>query len=104
MYRINGTENHIHILSSLHPTIALSDYIREMKTATNKWIKESGCFPHFTSWAEGYCALSCTYRDKETIENYIKNQKEHHRKIYFEDEYKALLQEFEIKFDERYVF
>jgi REP element-mobilizing transposase RayT len=104
LYRINGTENHVHILSDLHPSVALSDYIKEIKTAANKWMKESGCFPHFTSWAEGYCALSYSYRDKEKIVNYIKNQKEHHRKICFEDEYKALLQEFGIEFDERYVF
>jgi REP element-mobilizing transposase RayT len=104
LYRINGTENHIHILSDLHPSVALSDYIKEIKTATNKWMKESGCFPRFTSWAEGYCALSYTYRDKEMIVNYIKNQKEHHQKVYFEDEYRTLLQEFGIEFDEHYLF
>ncbi|MDR2682289.1 MAG: transposase, partial [Dysgonamonadaceae bacterium] len=104
LYRINGTENHIHLLCDLHPSVALSDYIKEIKTASNKWIKASGCFPRFISWAEGYCALSYSYRDKERIVNYIKNQKEHHQKISFEDEYRALLQEFGIAFDERYVF
>ncbi|MDO5522600.1 MAG: transposase [Bacteroidia bacterium] len=45
LYQINGTENHIHILSDLHPTVALSNYIKEIKTASNHWMKQSGNFP-----------------------------------------------------------
>jgi REP element-mobilizing transposase RayT len=104
LYRINGTENHIHILSDLHPTMALSDYVKEIKAASNRWMKESGLFPHFTNWAQGYCALTYAYRDKNMILNYIKNQKEHHRKTIFEDEYRSLLREQGIKWDERYIF
>jgi len=72
LYRINGTENHIHILSDLHPTVALSDFIKEIKTVLNTWMKESGKFPNFVSWANGYCALIYSYRDKDVIVNYIK--------------------------------
>ncbi len=104
LYRINGTENHIHILSDLHPTVALSDYIKEIKTASNRWMKESGKFPDFVSWAEGSCTLTYSYRDKEMIVNYIKKQKEHHRETGFEDEYRALLKEAGVEADERYIF
>jgi REP element-mobilizing transposase RayT len=104
LHRINGTENHIHILSDLHPTIALADYIKEIKTASNRWMKESGNFPDFISWAEGYCALTYSYRDKEMLVNYIKKQKEHHQVTGFEDEYRTLLHEAGIEADERYVF
>jgi putative transposase len=104
LYRINGMENHIHILSDLHPTIALADYIKEIKTASNSWMKESGKFPNFTSWSEGSCALTYAYRDKDLIVNYIKNQKEHHKKVIFEDEYRALLKENGVEVDERYIF
>lgn len=104
MYRINGTENHIHILSDLHPTVALSDYIKEIKTASNRWMKESGKFPDFVSWAEGSCVLSYSYRDKDMIVNYIKKQKEHHKKTGFEDEYRVLLREAGVDADERYIF
>lgn len=104
LYRINGTENHIHILSDLHPTIALADFIKEIKTASNAWMKESGECPKFTSWAEGYCALTYSYRDKKMIVNYIKNQKDHHKKVTFEDEYRALLKEHGVEIDERYIF
>ena len=104
LYRINGTENHIHILSDLHPTVCLSDYIKEIKTASNRWMKDSGNFPFFQHWAEGSCALTYSLRDKDMIVNYIKKQKEHHAKESFEDEYKRLLEENGIQWDERYVF
>jgi Transposase IS200 like. len=60
-------ENHIHILSDLHPRVALSDYIKEIKTATNRWMRESGNYPYFKSWAEGSCVFTYAYRDKELI-------------------------------------
>ena len=104
LYRINGTENHIHILSDLHPTMALSDYIKEIKTASNFWMKESGNFPDFISWAEGYCALTYSYRDKDVIINYIKKQKEHHKNVDFEGEYRCLLKKAGIEADEKYIF
>ena len=104
LYRINGMENHIHILSDLHPTVALADFIKEIKTASNLWMKETGRYPEFSSWAEGSCSLTYTYRDKEMIVNYIKNQKEHHKKATFEDEYRSLLKEHGVEVDERYIF
>jgi putative transposase len=54
--------------------------------------------------AEGYCALTYSYRDKEMIVSYIKDQKEHHKKVTFEDEYRALLKEHGVVVDERYIF
>ena len=103
LYRINGTENHIHILSDLHPSIALANFIKEIKTASNLWMKSTRNFQNFSSWAAGYCALTYAYRDKEMIVNYIKNQKEHHKKQTFEDELRALLKEHGIEWDEKYL-
>ncbi|MEI6348098.1 MAG: IS200/IS605 family transposase [Bacteroidota bacterium] len=102
LYQINGMEEHIHILSDLHPSIALADYIRDIKTATSIWMKESGNFPSFVAWSEGYAALTYAYRDKEMIVNYIKNQQDHHKKITFEEEFRKLMEEFGIEMDERY--
>ena len=104
LYRINGIENHIHILFDLHPSVALADFIKEIKTASNAWMKSSGKFPKFSSWAAGYCALTYAYRDKDMIVNYIKKQKEHHKKVTFEDEYRTLLAEHGIEWDEKYLF
>lgn len=66
-------------------------------------MKDSGNFPKFQSWAEGYYAITYNIKDKDTIINYIKNQKEHHRKIPFTDELKQLLTENDIEWDERYL-
>ena len=104
LYRINGTENHIHILSDLHPTICLSDFIKDIKTGSNHWIKQTGNFPEFKSWAEGSCSLTYSYREKDLIIEYIKKQKEHHKKTCFEDEFRSLLKENGIEWDEKYLF
>ena len=67
-------------------------------------MKQTGKYPEFVHWSEGYCALTYTYRDKAMIVNYIKNQKKHHKHVAFEDEYKDLLEENGVEFDERYIF
>jgi putative transposase len=102
LYRINGVENHVHIISDLHPSIALADFMREIKASSSSWMKSSGLFPLFSNWAEGYGSFTCSYRDKERLVDYIKNQQEHHRKESFEDEYRILLEVSGIKIDERY--
>ena len=103
LYWINGTEDHLHILTDLHPGISLADYVREIKVSASVWIKSKNIFPGFTGWAEGYCAFTYAYRDKNVIINYIKNQKEHHRKVTFQQEYISLLEEFGISYDIRYL-
>lgn len=57
LYRINGIEDHIHIFSDLHPTVALSDYIKDIKVASSIWTKANGNFPKFEAWQDGYGAL-----------------------------------------------
>ena len=102
LYRINGMEEHIHILTDLHPSIALADFIRDIKTASSIMLKDSYHFPKFTGWADGYAAFTYSYREKERLINYIKNQQEHHKKETFETEYRRLLQDHNINVDERY--
>lgn len=103
LYRINGTEDHIHIFSDLHPTVSLSDYIKDIKVASSVWMKASGKFQKFKAWQEGYGAFTYSIREKDMIINYIKNQKEHHKTETFYDEFKRLLIENEIEFDEKYL-
>ncbi|MCX6303787.1 MAG: IS200/IS605 family transposase [Bacteroidetes bacterium] len=102
LYRINGVENHLHILCDLHPSIALADFIRDLKTSTSIWLKQSGKFPDFQGWAEGYAALTYGWRDKERIVSYIKNQQEHHKNLSFEDELKKLLLENGVSINENF--
>jgi putative transposase len=102
LYLINGMEDHLHILCDLHPTIALADYMRDIKTSSSIWLKQSGKFPEFKGWADGYAALTYGLKDKEMIANYIKNQQEHHKKESFEDELRRLLKEQGIDLNEKY--
>ena len=103
LYRINGVEDHIHILSDLHPSMALADYIKDIKIASNLWMDESGKFPDFIGWQVGYGAFTYSIEAKTNLINYIKNQKKHHKKETFYDEFKRLLIEHEIEFDEKYL-
>jgi len=101
LYRINGIEDHLHILVSLHPTLALSDFMRELKAVTSKWLKGVEGFENFEGWGAGYAALTCYAPDKDVVINYIKKQREHHKKITFRDEYVKFLKEMELELDPR---
>ncbi|AUD01153.1 IS200/IS605 family transposase [Spirosoma pollinicola] len=104
LFRINGVEDHIHILSDLHPSVALADFVKDIKVASSLWMKSSGLFPEFEGWAEGYGAFTYSVKERDRVINYIKKQKEHHQKVTFNDEYKSLLDEHEITYDEKYLF
>ena len=103
LYRIGGIEDHIHILTSLHPKIALSDLVKDIKLASSDWIKENNIFPEFHAWQKGYGAFTYAIHAKDDLIEYIKNQKAHHRKISFIEEFKQILNEFQIEFDEKYL-
>jgi len=104
LYRINGMQDHIHILTDLPPTLAISEYIKTIKVASSLWMKDCGKYPEFEGWQEGYGAFTHSIWEKDKMINYIKNQKEHHRSENFVDEYRRLLMEHRVDFDERYLF
>jgi putative transposase len=102
LYRIGGVEDHLHILTSLHPSIGLADLIKDIKLASSKWIKEGGAFPGFDHWQDGYGAFTCSSADKDRIIEYIKNQENHHPKQSSREELAELLKEAGVTFDEKY--
>jgi len=104
LYRINGIEDHLHIASHIHPSIALADLVKDIKLAASDFIKEIKLFPDFSGWQTGYGAFTYSITSKENLIRYIINQKEHHKKIAFREEYIKLLQENNIVFEERYLF
>jgi REP element-mobilizing transposase RayT len=95
--------DHIHIFTDLHPSACLSDFVKNIKVACSMWMKESGLFPGFSGWQDGYGAFTYSIREKDIIIDYVKNQKEHHQEETFIDEYKRLLFENGIEFDEKYL-
>ena len=103
LYRIGGIEDHVHILTGLHPTMALSDLIKEIKTASSSWIKGGNFFPSFTHWQEGYGAFTCAYEDQHDLIDYIRNQEVHHQKTSFLDEYRALVEQAGLEWNDDYL-
>ena len=102
LYRLNGVENHLHILTDINPSIAPIDFIKDIKVSTSIWMKSNNLFPAFKGWAVGYGSFTCSYMDIGRLINYIKDQQEHHKKISFEEEFRKLLLEYGITPDERY--
>ncbi len=101
LYRINGTADHLHILMSLSPTVALADFVREVKAATSRMLKHTTGYERFTAWSEGYAALTYSLKERDVVVEYIKNQREHHRRVSFREEYEGLLRDMGLSLDER---
>lgn len=101
-YQIGGVEDHIHIVFSLHPSIALSDLVKDIKLGATSFIKEKQILPDFESWQDGYGAFTYSNEAKEHLIFYVKNQEEHHKNQTSKDELKQMLAEFGIEYDEKY--
>ena len=91
LFRIGGVADHIHILTSLHSTVALADLIKEMKTASSDWIKGQRVFPLFDYWQEGYGAFTTDAAGRPGLIEYIKGQEEHHRAKTFAEELEGMV-------------
>ncbi len=101
---INGTADHIHALFALHRTWAVADVVEEVKKRSSKWIKTKDAeFENF-AWQAGYGAFSIGQSNVPVVKKYIANQKAHHQKRKFKDEFRGLLGKYEIEYDERYVW
>lgn len=103
LYRLNGVEDHLHIVTHLHPSVALADLVKDIKLAGTSHIKSESLFKGFNGWQDGYGAFTYSFDAKNTLIEYVKNQEEHHRKTTFKEEYIALLKEHQIESDEKYL-
>ena len=104
LYRINGMPDHLHMLLELSPTIALSDFVKELKLSTHQFIKaHPSMYPSFEGWGREYFAVTYNYKDREMIRQYIINQKEHHRTLSFKEELRKLLIESGVPYKEEYL-
>jgi putative transposase len=79
LYQIGGIEDHLHILISLHPTVALATLVKDIKVASSAYIKENNLFPLFKHWQDGYAAFTYSIEAKNQLIQYIKNQIQHHQ-------------------------
>ena len=101
---VGGIEDHVHILSSLPKTMSLSDFVKNVKTESSKWLKTMGEHYQKFAWQDGYGAFSVSSSVLAKTQEYIMNQAAHHKTRSFDDEYRALLKAYGIDFDEKYAF
>ena len=102
--KIGGTSNHIHILNTFARTISISKMLELVKKDSSKWIKTQGNYYRNFYWQNGYGVFSISQSKIEIVKKYIENQKKHHKARAFKDEYRAFLKEYNIKYDEKYLW
>lgn len=101
---VGGHKDHVHILCLLSRKIALMKLIEELKTHSSKWIKTKGQSYQKFYWQNGYGGFSIHLGQVDVLKDYISTQEEHHKELSFQDEYRVLLKEYDIDYDERYVW
>ncbi len=101
--RINGVHDHVHMLLALRPTHSLSDLMREVKSESSRMINEMAWVAGRFRWQTGFGAFSCDHHSVDRVVRYISNQKEHHRKSSYLDEYRSFLEAYQVEYIERYL-
>ncbi len=101
---VNSVEDHVHALFELSRTVSIAEAVEEVKKSSSKWIKTQGTELEGFAWQTGYSAFAVSPSNVDRVRRYIENQREHHRKTSFQDEYRALLIRHGVEFDERYVW
>ena len=102
--RIGGYTDHVHVLCKLSQKIALMKLVEQIKSHSSKWMKTKRDDLINFYWQDGYGAFSVNPAEVERVITYIENQKEHHSKITFQNEYRAILKRYQVEYDERYVW
>jgi putative transposase len=101
---INSVEDHVHVLFELSRTVAVSTVVEAVKKSSSKWIKTQGAEFEDFAWQAGYGAFAVSESNVLSVRDYVADQRDHHRKRSFQDEYRALLERHGVAFDERYVW
>ncbi len=101
---VGGVEDHVHIFCRLGKTWAVADLVRELKRESSKWLKERSPELAAFYWQNGYGAFSVSPDHRDAVATYITNQEDHHARETFQDEFRGILTEYQLDYDERYVW
>lgn len=101
---VNGTEDHVHCFIGLKPVISISELMKTVKAKTSKYINDNNLTKRKFEWQDGYGVFSYSHSQLDVVYRYIQNQKEHHKKQTFREEYLEFLNKFNVPYDERYIF
>ncbi|MEP6616592.1 MAG: IS200/IS605 family transposase [Ginsengibacter sp.] len=104
MIAINSIPDHLHLVIGMRPMQAVSDLLFELKRDSSRWINKNNFVKGRFQWQDGYGAFSVAKSNLPDLVKYVQNQEIHHSSIPFLEEYKSLLNEFDVNFDERYLF
>jgi REP element-mobilizing transposase RayT len=102
--KIGGTHNHIHVLANMSKNISLAKFLEEIKKNSSRWIKTKDVHYRNFAWQGGYAGYSVSQSKVEVVLKYIENQREHHKKLTFQEEYLKFLKEYGIGYDENYLW
>jgi putative transposase len=102
---IYANPDHVHLLIGINSlNFKISDFVREIKANSSRFINEEKWLNGKFNWQEGYGAFSYSKSQIDKVVNYILNQEEHHKKRSFKEEYLELLNKFERQYEEKYMF
>ena len=101
---INGTHDHVHVFLGLNLSVSISNSVYELKRSTSLFINNENWFKAKFYWQEGYGAFTYSHYQVDNVYKYILNQEKHHSKVSFRYEYIDLLEMFQIKYDEKFLF
>ena len=104
VFKIGGMPDHLHLCCLLSRTITVRDLMEKIKANSSAWIKTKGVQYRKFAWQHGYGAFSIGQSQLLTLERYIDNQKEHHRKKGYQEELRGLLRKYQIDYDENYLW
>ena len=101
---VGGVEDHVHALLALSKNYSIADIVKEIKISSSRWVKEKSPTQKKFGWQRGYGAFSVSQSNLDDVTRYIERQEEHHRRVTFQDEYRAFLKKYCVEYDERYVW
>ena len=104
LFAANTVPNHIHLYISMRSEPSIADMLRLIKTNSSKWIHETFHDMQDFAWQRGYGAFSVSPSNEDRVIGYIKNQKQHHTKVDFREEFLKFLHRYNIEYDERYIW
>lgn len=101
---IGGVADHVHVLARCGRGTTQSDWVKELKRVSSLWLKERDERMNGFAWQGGYGVFSVSQSGLEAVQEYIRGQEEHHRRVTFQDEFRKFLQKHRVEWDERYVW
>lgn len=101
---VNGTEDHVHLLLWMPPTLSVSETLRVLKTNSSRWVNREQRSRNGFAWQAGYGAFGLSHSNAQAVVRYIQGQEKHHRRVSFKEEFIEFLKKHGIEYDERYIW